>query len=408
MVAYADLVLPDTTYLERGTASRCSTGRSATPTAPADAIRQPVVEPDRDVRPFQDVLIDLGARLGLPGLVKEDGSPRYPGGYPDYIVNHERRPGIGLLAGWRGDGRRASGHRRAQPEASSSATSTMAASGATNWPRASATYQHANRDYLRMGGRQFGLDRPRRADRPAALQRAAAEVPPGRARAWRRAAAGTAARARAKPTSIRCRSGIAPFEEAAIETRDFPLHALTQRPMAMYHSWGSQNAWLRQIHGAQSPLHQPRRRPAARPRRRRLGLGRSAITAGSRCQVKADGRRQPGHRLDLERHRQARAAPGTWTRRRAEARKGFLLNHLISELLPPKRGRPSLLATAIRSPARPPGTICACGSRRPTRMTGRRASRSSPTLPLPPDLPKRPDDAALRRRLPRAADGEAQ
>jgi hypothetical protein len=29
----------------------------------ADAIRWPVVEPDRDVRGFQTVLIDLGARL---------------------------------------------------------------------------------------------------------------------------------------------------------------------------------------------------------------------------------------------------------------------------------------------------------------------------------------------------------
>ncbi len=27
----------------------------------------------------------------------------------------------------------------------------------------------------------------------------------------------------------------------------YPLHAITQRPMHMYHSWGSQNAWLRQI-----------------------------------------------------------------------------------------------------------------------------------------------------------------
>ena len=27
---------------------------------PADAIRQPVVKPNRDVRPFQDVVIDLG------------------------------------------------------------------------------------------------------------------------------------------------------------------------------------------------------------------------------------------------------------------------------------------------------------------------------------------------------------
>jgi hypothetical protein len=29
----------------------------------------------------------------------------------------------------------------------------------------------------------------------------------------------------------------------------YPVHALTQRPMDMYHSWGSQNAWLRQIKG---------------------------------------------------------------------------------------------------------------------------------------------------------------
>jgi anaerobic selenocysteine-containing dehydrogenase len=38
-----------------------------------------------------------------------------------------------------------------------------------------------------------------------------------------------------------------PFgEETAAE---YPIHALTQRPMDMYHSWGSQNAWLRQIRG---------------------------------------------------------------------------------------------------------------------------------------------------------------
>jgi hypothetical protein len=48
------------------------------------------------------VLIDLGARLGLPGFVEEDGSPAYPGGYADYMVNHERKPGIGPLSGWRG------------------------------------------------------------------------------------------------------------------------------------------------------------------------------------------------------------------------------------------------------------------------------------------------------------------
>ena len=61
----------------------------------ADAIRQPIIKPTRDVKPFQDVLIDLGARLGLPGFVNEDMSPKYPNGYSDYIVNHERQPGIG-------------------------------------------------------------------------------------------------------------------------------------------------------------------------------------------------------------------------------------------------------------------------------------------------------------------------
>ena len=54
------------------------------------------------MRPFQDVLIEIGARLGLPGFTTPEGQPRYPGGYRDYIVNHERRPGVGPLAGWRG------------------------------------------------------------------------------------------------------------------------------------------------------------------------------------------------------------------------------------------------------------------------------------------------------------------
>src|SRR5690606_31599631 len=78
----------------------------------ADAIRHPVLDPakqrvradgkPRDVRGFQSALIDLGTRLGLPGLVNEDGSPKYQD-YADYITRHERAPGIGLLAGWRGE-----------------------------------------------------------------------------------------------------------------------------------------------------------------------------------------------------------------------------------------------------------------------------------------------------------------
>ena len=132
MVAYADLVLPDTTYLERWD---CISLLDR-PILQRDARRRhppAVVEPDRDVRPFQSVLIDLGARLALAGLTNEDGSAKYPGGYPDYIVNHERGPGIGPLAGWRGEDGKAMA--RALPtRTSSTSMSRMAASGSTSCP----------------------------------------------------------------------------------------------------------------------------------------------------------------------------------------------------------------------------------------------------------------------------------
>src|SRR5512142_3126816 len=39
-----------------------------------------------------------------------------------------------------------------------------------------------------------------------------------------------------------------PLEAQQTDRARYPLNAVTQRPMAMYHSWDSQNAWLRQIH----------------------------------------------------------------------------------------------------------------------------------------------------------------
>nr|MBA3446009.1 molybdopterin-dependent oxidoreductase [Pseudaminobacter sp.] len=101
MVAYADLILPDTTYLERHDCISMLDRPISEPDAVQDAIRWPVVEPDRDVRGFQSVLIDLGSRLKLPGFVDHRGRALYQD-YADYIVRHERRPGIGPLAGFRG------------------------------------------------------------------------------------------------------------------------------------------------------------------------------------------------------------------------------------------------------------------------------------------------------------------
>ena len=50
MVAYADLILPDTTYLERWDCISLLDRPISGADGPADAIRQPVVAPDRDVR----------------------------------------------------------------------------------------------------------------------------------------------------------------------------------------------------------------------------------------------------------------------------------------------------------------------------------------------------------------------
>ena len=103
MVAYADLILPDTTYLERWDCISMldrpiGEGRRARRRHPPAG-----GEPDRDVRPFQDVLLDLGvAARSFRAFDPHRRHPRYPGGYADYIVNHERAPGIGPLAGFRG------------------------------------------------------------------------------------------------------------------------------------------------------------------------------------------------------------------------------------------------------------------------------------------------------------------
>jgi len=101
MVAFSDLIFPDTTYLERHDCISLLDRPICEPDAIADSIRWPVVEPDRDVRGFQTALIQLGAKLGLPGFVNEDGSDKFED-YADYIVSHERRPGVGPLAGFRG------------------------------------------------------------------------------------------------------------------------------------------------------------------------------------------------------------------------------------------------------------------------------------------------------------------
>jgi anaerobic selenocysteine-containing dehydrogenase len=333
MVAFADLVLPDTTYLERWDCISLLDRPICDADAAADAIRQPVLPPDRDVRPFQDVLIELGARLRLPGLINPDGTPRYPGLYPDYIANHERRPGIGSLGGWRGT----QGDRHGTGPANPRQLEAYVAHQCF-WrhevPAEARYFKHANRAYLEWACGMGFLDRPE----PIVLQLYSEPL-----QRFRLAAQG---HGKVQPPAEH-RERIAtyfdplplwyrPFEEAAVAAGEFPLHAITQRPMAMYHSWGSQNAWLRQIHG-ENRLHIHRATAAA------LGLADEdwAYVTSHHGRIKVQVKLMDGVNPDTVWTWNAigkRAGAWNLSDDAPEARRGFLVNHLIAELLPAKPG----------------------------------------------------------------------
>ncbi len=246
MVHYADLVLPDTTYLERHDCISLLDRPICEPDLVADAIRHPVVEPDRDVRGFQSVLIDLGARLGLPAFVGDDGQPRWRD-YAAYIVGHERKPGIGPLAGFRGG----DGDRAGIGEPNPDQLDRYVENGGF-WtlpvPEEARFFKFANQAWLDFSVAMGFTDKPA----PTVHQLYSETL-----QSFRLAAAGHGAHVPPEHLRDTIAGSFAPlpvwyppFEGARTNEAAFPLHAVTQRPMAMYHSWGSQNAWLRQIHTA--------------------------------------------------------------------------------------------------------------------------------------------------------------
>ena len=124
------------------------------------------------------------------------------------------------------------------------------------------------------------------------------------------------------------------LEDKYVDPQEYPVHALTQRPMAMYHSWGTQNAWLRQIHGV-NPLYLPTKLMCEHDLQDGNWVKVSSVHGAITVPVmemaalnentvwtwNAIGKRKGAWALDEK-------AP--------EATKGFLLNHLIHELLPAK------------------------------------------------------------------------
>ena len=326
-VAFADLVLPDTTYLERHDCISLLDRPISEPDAAADAIRWPVVEPDRDVRGFQTVLIDLGARLGLPGFVREDGSPAYAD-YADYIARHERRPGVGPLSGWRIGG---NGLGRGAPNPDQIARYVENGGFRTAEVPPEARYFKAiNAAYQDWAVAMGFFDAPQ----PFRFQ---IHVEP--LARFRLAARGFGERQ--PPDRLRARIAEAfdplplwypPFEGAAVD--GFPLHAITQRPAAMYHAWGSQNAWLRQIHG-ENVLYVP----GAVCDAEGLADGDLAWLTSHHGRILVPVRRMEavnGSTVWTWNAIGKRAGAWALSPEAPEATRGFLLNDLIHELLPPR------------------------------------------------------------------------
>ena len=330
MVSFADLVLPDTTYLERWDCISLLDRPISGADAVQDAIRQPVIELDRDVRPFQTVLLDLGARLNLPGMTNKDGSPKYPGGYADYIINHQRVPNIGPLAGWRGKQGKQHIRGKVNPDQLNRYTENNCF-----WshplPDEHKFYKFANKGYLSWAKNSGFIDN----SDPIVLQ-IYSEV----MQRFRNAARGFGKKQPPERERVRIETYFdpmpiwyPPFEHSMIDVEKYPMHAITQRPMHMYHSWGSQNAWLRQITGS-NKLYINTKTAAEHE----ISEGDWIWVDSYHGKIKVQASLMDGVEAStVWTWNGIGKRSGSWNLAKdaGESKKGFLLNHVISELLPP-------------------------------------------------------------------------
>jgi anaerobic selenocysteine-containing dehydrogenase len=335
MTAFADLILPDTTYLERHDVMSILDRPISEFDGPADSVRVPVVPPTGDCKPFQEVLVELAGRLQLPAFVNADKSRKFKD-YPDFVVNYETAPGsgIGFLAGWRG----ANGEKSICGEPNPKQWEMYAKNNCVFHHELPPAYQYMrnwNKGYM-----DWSRSVRMRRDADPILIHLYSEV----LQKFRLAAQG---KRPGKQPPERLRERVAtyfdplpfyyePLESQAVDTVRFPLNAVTQRPMAMYHSWDSQNAWLRQIHSHNYLYVNP-----VTARREGIAdddwLWVESPWGKVRCMCRYSEAVEPG---TVWTWNAIGKAAGAWDLSPAanESRKGFLLNHLISEELPAAPG----------------------------------------------------------------------
>ena len=270
-VNYSDLVLPDTTYLERyDTISMLDRPISET-SAAGDAIRQPILDPKRNVRPWQEVMVELAGRLNFPQFITDDGKRRYKD-YKDFIINFEKAPGIGFLAGWRG--KNGDKHLVGEPNPK-------------QWEKYienECFFEHKfepNQRYLRHSNLDY-LAFAKSVGWVGSTEQIVIELYSETLQKFRLAGEGLydgpmpdnpEHQQRLKEYFDPLPFYYTPLEQQRIDNNEYPFFAVNQRPMFMYHSWGLAKYLAASNHVAELFVYES---PASRTlkfRRLVLGLG---------------------------------------------------------------------------------------------------------------------------------------
>lgn len=331
MVQFADLVLPDTTYLERHDVMSMLDRPISEYDGPMDSVRIPILPPKGECKPFQEVIIELASRLHLPKFINADGSRKFKD-YPDFVINYETAPnsGIGFLLGWRGK----NGDQSIKGEPNPKQWEMYANNNCFHhykMPQEHRYMRNFNREYQKWAVEMGFLVKVE----PLTLSIYLEPL-----QHFRLAAQGKR-EGRQPPDHLRERIGryfdplpfyYSPLEEGFTDLLRYPLNAVTQRPMAMYHSWDSQNAWLRQIH-THNYLYVNPKTAAVQGIIEGDWIWVESMHGKVRCMCKLSEAVESG---TVWTWNAIGKASGAWglSKDSNESRKGFLLNHLIAEELP--------------------------------------------------------------------------
>ena len=166
--------------------------------------------------------------------------------YQDFIIRYEKTPGIGFLSGWRGK----QGDQDLRGEPNPQQWQKYIDNGCFYeypLPPSQRYFRFANKDYLETAKQNDWIENQEQI----VIQLYSEPV-----QKFRLAGQGLSAGPQPKRQLDRQRLinyfdplpfFYPPLEQQQTDCERFPFNLINQRPMFMYHSWDSQNSWLRQI-----------------------------------------------------------------------------------------------------------------------------------------------------------------